>query len=124
MPELPEVEIVKRVLEPQIRGQIITEITINNPQAVARPGAETFCGIIKGQKIAGMERRGKFLSLCLQSGDRILLHLRMTGCLLAAPATWPMEKHTHVVFQLQKEKGCQEMPARSKHRRGDRQHLC
>ena len=47
-----------------------------------------------------MKRRGKFLIFRLESGERIIIHLRMTGCLLLAPADYPEEKHTHIVFLL------------------------
>ena len=47
-----------------------------------------------------MARRGKFLVIRLNSSDRIIPHLRMTGCLLLTPADYPKEKHTHIIFQL------------------------
>ncbi|MDO4573337.1 MAG: DNA-formamidopyrimidine glycosylase, partial [Clostridia bacterium] len=47
-----------------------------------------------------MTRRGKILIITLEGGERIILHLRMTGCLLLAPADLPEEKHTHLVFRL------------------------
>lgn len=47
-----------------------------------------------------MGRRGKFLTVQLESGDYFTLHLRMTGCLLAVPPDYPAEKHTHIVFRL------------------------
>lgn len=47
-----------------------------------------------------MTRRGKFLTIWLNSNDRIILHLRMTGCLLLTPADDPEEKHTHIIFSL------------------------
>lgn len=100
MPELPEVETVRRVIEPQIRGSIITGVTLNRPEVVARPAADRFVRDITGQTIVSMSRRGKFLCVWLDGGDHIVLHLRMTGCLLVTPAAEPEEKHTHVVFHL------------------------
>lgn len=100
MPELPEVETVKRVLEPQIRGLTITQVTVKRPEIIAYPDAEKFCRLAAGQTISHMERRGKFLLLHLCSCDRIILHLRMTGCLLLTPPDLPEEKHTHIVFSL------------------------
>lgn len=82
MPELPEIEAVRRVIEPQIKGLAVRRITANRPEVIAHPGADEFCRQITGQVFAGTRRRGKFLILCLESGDRIILHLRMTGCLL------------------------------------------
>ncbi len=100
MPELPEVETVKQVLEPQIRRLSIQEIVINRPEIIEHPAADAFCGRLAGQTFDHIERRGKFLLLWLESGDHIVLHLRMTGCLLITPADMPEEKHTHLVFRL------------------------
>lgn len=55
---------------------------------------------MRGQVISSMERRGKFLIIRLQNESRIILHLRMTGCLLVTPPDYPMEKHTHIIMQL------------------------
>lgn len=100
MPELPEVETIRRVLEPQIQGLTITAVTVNRPEVIARPAAEAFCQALTGQTISAMTRRGKFLGVTFQSGDHIILHLRMTGCLLVTPTDYPMETHTHVIFHL------------------------
>ena len=100
MPELPEVETVKRVIGPQIKGRLIENVIVNRPEVISHPGAEEFCSKIKGQTISGMERRGKFLMIFLDSGDQIIVHLRMTGCLLLAAPEIEAEKHTHVVFYL------------------------
>ncbi|MCM1267294.1 MAG: bifunctional DNA-formamidopyrimidine glycosylase/DNA-(apurinic or apyrimidinic site) lyase [Bacteroidales bacterium] len=100
MPELPEVETVKRVIEPQIKGRLIEKVTVKRPEVVAYPAADEFCGQLAGQTVSRMERRGKFLMICLHEEDRIILHLRMTGCLLLVPKELPEEKHTHIIFHL------------------------
>ncbi len=100
MPELPEIETIKRVIEPQIKGLAIQQITVNRPEVIARPAADEFCRQITAQIFTEIRRRGKFLILCMDSGDRLVLHLRMTGCLLMTPADYPEEKHTHLVFHL------------------------
>lgn len=100
MPELPEVEAVRRALEPQLRGLTIEDVEVRRPEVVAHPGAETFRERLTGQAFAGMARRGKFLLLQLESGGRIVVHLRMTGCLLLTPAELAEEKHTHLIFRL------------------------
>ncbi len=100
MPELPEIETIKRVLEPQLQGLAMEEIIVRLPEVTAHPQAEEFCRLLKGQIISHMERRGKFLLIWMDSRDRIILHLRMTGCLMLAPAGFPEEKHTHIVFRL------------------------
>mgnify|MGYP005781667745 CR=1 FL=1 len=100
MPELPEIEAIKRVIEPQIKGLAVQRITAGRPEVIAHPSADEFCRRIVGQMFARIERRGKFLILCTESGDRIILHLRMTGCLLVTSVDYPEEKHTHLVFHL------------------------
>lgn len=82
MPELPEVETIRRIIEPQLAGQTILHVTINNPQIVAYPEAEAFEKLLTGQMVKGISRRGKFLTVHFESGDRMTLHLRMTGQLL------------------------------------------
>ncbi len=100
MPELPEVETIKRVLEPQIQGLTIMNVTVKRPEVVAYPFADAFCRLLTGQTISHMTRRGKFLSIVLDSEDRILVHLRMTGCLLLTPKDFAAEKHTHIILSL------------------------
>lgn len=100
MPELPEVETIKRVLEPQIQGLQIINITVRRPEIIAHPTWEEFCTLLPGQKISSMKRRGKFLGVLLESGDYFMLHLRMTGGLLYTPPDYPEEKHTHIIFKL------------------------
>ena len=100
MPELPEVEAIRRVLEPQVQGLTIQEIAVHRPEIIEHPSADEFCGRLIGQTFDRAERRGKFLLFWLESGGHIVLHLRMTGCLLITPADMPEEKHTHLVFRL------------------------
>ena len=100
MPELPEVETIKRVLEPQIKGLKIMNITVEKPEVISRPTADEFCNLLIGQQISSVSRRGKFLIIHTDGRDNIILHLRMTGCLLVTPTDYPQEKHTHVIFHL------------------------
>lgn len=100
MPELPEVETIKRILEPQLVGRTITSLALNRPEIVEHPASEAFVAAVTGATITGLGRRGKYLSVLLENGGRIVLHLRMTGCLLVTPTDWQEEKHTHLVFHL------------------------
>lgn len=100
MPELPEVEAIRRVLEPQIKGLMIRQATVDRPEVIAYPAANEFCSRLTGQVFDRITRRGKFLVIWLKSGGRIIIHLRMTGCLLLTPADCPEEKHTHMVLRL------------------------
>lgn len=101
MPELPEVEAAKRVLEPQICGITIGSVLVRRPEIIAHPSAGDFCQRLTGRTFLRLERRGKFLIAPLSGGDRMILHFRMTGCLLLTPAGYPEEKHTHLVFRLE-----------------------
>lgn len=62
MPELPEIETVKNVIEPQIKGLKIKRVTINRPEIIERPAAENFSEQITGQTITEMSRRGNYLT--------------------------------------------------------------
>ncbi len=100
MPELPEVETIKRVIEPQIQGCMITKVAVRRPEVAAYPEADEFCRRLTGQTGSHMARQGKFLIIHLENKERIVLHLRMTGGLLLASAQCPEEKYTHVVFSM------------------------
>lgn len=87
MPELPEVETVRRVLEMQIRGLAVESLTVG-----AAGGRRTSHGrgvLPRGGRPELRPHRpaGKFLLFMLDDGGHIVLHLRMTGCLLLAPPT-------------------------------------
>lgn len=100
MPELPEVETIKTVIAPQIQGLKISEIIIKRPDIIAHPEADKFYALAKDRTVKAMSRRGKFMIITLDSESRIVLHLRMTGCLLLAPPELPEENHTHIIFRL------------------------
>ncbi len=100
MPELPEVETVKRVIKPQIMGRRIVSVDVHHPQIIAYPDAESFALNLTGRIITDMKRRGKFLALLFENKDRLILHLRMTGQLLVTPAEHDIEKHTHLIVGL------------------------
>ena len=105
MPELPEVETVRRIIEPQIKGKRVLSVEIRNPQIIAYPSVDKFSDLLLGQTVMGMNRRGKLLSILFENGDRLFLHLRMTGQLLVTPSGFPEEKHTHLILNLSD--GCQ-----------------
>src|SRR5437764_8369384 len=98
MPELPEVEVVRRGLEQGISGRRIAAVDVNHPRAVRRhlAGPDDFKALLRGRTIEGARRRGKYLWLPLDSGDAILAHLGMSGQLLCQPASAPDEPHLRV----------------------------
>lgn len=101
MPELPEVETIKTVIAPQIQGLKISEIILKRPDIIAYPAAEKFCEIASNRTVTAVSRRGKFLIISLENDSRIILHLRMTGCLLLTPSDFPEEKHTHIILRFE-----------------------
>lgn len=100
MPELPEVETVKRTLNQLVTGKTISRVSVFLPRIIIRPDdAEVFCAELSGQKIRQIERRGKFLRFLLD--DSVLVsHLRMEGRYGLYRAEEPVEKHTHVIFHF------------------------
>ena len=100
MPELPEIETVKRTLEPLISGAVITDCRISRPELVHHPTAEEYLAAIVGQQIKTTGRRGKFLLIELTGGDTMIAHLRMTGRFLCVEPDAPYLPHTHIVWQL------------------------
>ena len=91
MPELPEVETIRRFLEngtaevPSLIGQTISAVSLFWSRSLATPTPEIFAAFLKGRKITTLERRGKFLILVLDEGY-LLFHLRMSGDLRTDPA--------------------------------------
>ena len=98
MPELPEVETVRTVLYPFVVGQQIADVSVNLPKVVANLTPRQFVAKMTGQAITAFTRRGKFLTLHLQSGDYVVVHFRMTGTLTVENPTTPSEKHTNLVL--------------------------
>jgi formamidopyrimidine-DNA glycosylase len=98
VPELPEVEVVRRGLARWVVGRTIERVEVGHPRAVRRhlPGADDFTGRLAGRRIEAACRRGKYLWLPLDSGDAVLAHLGMSGQLLVEPPATPDELHLRV----------------------------
>ena len=81
MPELPEVETIRRALEPHIVGRRFERVQIDD-QRLVRPFEPTAVAAeLEGERVAALERRGKYLIVRFESGRVLLIHLRMTGSL-------------------------------------------
>ncbi len=102
MPELPEVEVVRRGLERHVVGHRLDEVSVLHPRPVRRhlAGPENFAAVLAGRQVVAARRRGKYLWLPLDSGDAVLAHLGMSGQLLVQPAGAPDERHLRVRFGL------------------------
>jgi formamidopyrimidine-DNA glycosylase len=98
MPELPEVETIRRQLAPHVEGRTITRIQVLDPRWTSPEPARTVEAALDGRLIERLGRRGKYLLWELSGDIHLLVHLRMTGSLLFDPAREP--PHTRVRFQL------------------------
>lgn len=85
MPELPEVETVRRTLDPLLRDRIISEFTLGWHRTLEHPALDHFSEVVTGATVTGVARRGKLILIQLSTGDAITVHLRMTGELLYLP---------------------------------------
>jgi formamidopyrimidine-DNA glycosylase len=107
MPELPEVEAVRRRLEPAMRGARITHVLLRRAN-LRRPFPPAFASRLEGRRIRAIDRRGKYLLVALDSGDTVLMHLGMSGSFRidrrqkrrTATAEEMADRHDHVVFTL------------------------
>ena len=85
MPELPEVESVRRQLEPALRGRHFERVEILDSRLVRPYEPAEVAAELEGERVASVERRGKYLVVGFESGRVLLIHLRMTGSLRHAP---------------------------------------
>ncbi len=100
MPELPEVETVCRILSPDLLGCRIERVTLNRKDVIAHPRASVFAEALCPKTATAITRRGKYIQILFDDRARLIVHLRMTGCLLILPREAPQEKHTHVILDL------------------------
>ncbi len=98
MPELPEVEVVRRGLAQWVTGRTVAAVEVLHPRAVRRhlEGPEDFAGRLAGVELLSAQRRGKYLWLPTSSGEALVGHLGMSGQLLVQPADAEDEKHLRV----------------------------
>ncbi|MEW6425425.1 MAG: bifunctional DNA-formamidopyrimidine glycosylase/DNA-(apurinic or apyrimidinic site) lyase [Bacillota bacterium] len=105
MPELPEVETIKRTLEGKIKDLSITAVEVILPKIIKTPDPQELAACLPGKKIKKLERRGKYLLIHFSENLVLVIHLRMTGRLVYSRPDDPLPPHTHVVFHL--DNGCQ-----------------
>jgi formamidopyrimidine-DNA glycosylase len=86
MPELPEVETVRRRLEPVLTGRLLARVEIRDPRLTRPLDPREVAAELEGERIAVVDRRGKYLILRFESGRALLIHLRMTGTVLTGDA--------------------------------------
>jgi formamidopyrimidine-DNA glycosylase len=100
MPELPEVETIKNELMPHVIGRRVAGITLGWKGIVKQPSPEDFCARLVGQGITWISRRGKYLIFSLDSGQALIIHLKMTGSLLLNHASDEPDKFIRAILHL------------------------
>jgi formamidopyrimidine-DNA glycosylase len=102
MPELPEVEVVRRGLERLVVGRTIESVRVLNARSTRRHllGPQDFADRLTGRVIVGARRRGKYFWLPLDDGAAIVGHLGMSGQLLVQPTTAPPPPQLRIVLTL------------------------
>ena len=102
MPELPEVEVVRRGLARWVTGARLGDVEVLHPRPVRRheAGPEDFAARLRGAVVTDVVRRGKFCWLELDSGEALLAHLGMSGQVLLRPPDAERERHLRVRLAL------------------------
>ena len=111
VPELPEVETIRRDLDREFTGKRITSVVVSGLRSIRRhegvdgvDGVETFTIRLVGRRLESVVRKGKYLLLKLDSGDVLVAHLGMSGQLLLVDAQAAIERHTHVIIDFSPDK--------------------
>ncbi len=101
MPELPEVETLRRLLEPQLVGRAFAAVEILDPRLTAPREPRVVARALRGERVAALGRRGKYLLVRFESGRVLLIHLRMSGSLrhVAGPQL-PDDPYRRAVVEL------------------------
>lgn len=100
MPELPEVETVRRGLQIQLAEATIKSVNVLRPDSVAYPSVPDFVRLLTGRTFRSVDRRGKYLLLHLSEGAGMVAHLRMSGRLLVLQAAGQEPGHVRIRLQL------------------------
>jgi formamidopyrimidine-DNA glycosylase len=100
MPELPEVEHVVRALRPAIVGRKILAAELRLKRTAPELSARVFNRRLTGSTISAVERRGKHILIQLDSGEVLIVHLRMTGKFVSLATEDSLLPHSHVILYL------------------------
>lgn len=100
MPEMPEVETIRRTLTDKVTGKRIASVEVLLPRLIKWPTAEQFRAVVTDVTISRLARRGKYLLFYLDNGYVMVVHLRMTGRLYYIKKGTPPDRFTRVVFTL------------------------
>ncbi len=98
MPELPEVETIRRHLAPRLEGRRLDALVVHDPRWCLPLTPDALAGACGGRRVERLDRRGKYLVMAFEDDVFLLMHLRMTGTLLFEPAV--DEPYRRVTFGL------------------------
>ena len=108
MPELPEVETVRRGIASRVVGRRILDVDFGRERSVRRVGREAVELGLRDATMVDARRRGKYILCPLDTGDEVMIHLRMSGRVLVEPVGTTRPAHTHVVLLLEERDGVRE----------------
>ena len=100
MPELPEVEVLRRSLEPMIVGDSVQAVTVADPRLRERVEVDRLEALTIGRKVVGARRRAKYLLVDLDNEHSLVVHLGMSGRLTLVPKDTPRLRHEHVSLSM------------------------
>ncbi|MEY2583574.1 MAG: formamidopyrimidine-DNA glycosylase [Ilumatobacteraceae bacterium] len=100
MPELPEVETVRRGMVSFVVGRRIDRVEVGRERTVRRTSRQALIDGLTGATITSIGRRGKYIVCSLDTGDSLMIHLRMSGRVLVTETGSSRPDHTHVVLHL------------------------
>ena len=100
MPELPEVETVRKDLADKITGRAIQGVWTDTPAMLRGQSVSDFAFAVNGARVNRVSRRGKYLLIVLSNGLTMVAHLKMTGQLLVVANGEPVERWTHAIIEL------------------------
>lgn len=99
MPELPEVEVVRRGLEPHLKGKMVHRVVLRETR-LRWPVDPSLPGLLEGRALTALERRGKYLLARFTNGT-LIMHLGMSGNLRFMEAAVPILRHDHIDLEFE-----------------------
>ena len=100
MPELPEVEVLRRSLEPRLAGRRIEAVEVLAPALREPLDRRALRRRLEGRAVVSLRRRGKYLLVDVEGGSTLVIHLGMSGRLTLVPLDAPREPHEHLALRL------------------------
>jgi formamidopyrimidine-DNA glycosylase len=100
LPELPEVEVLRRTIESTVVGDGIESIDVRDRRLREPVDTRTLRRLLVGRRVTEIGRRAKYLLIHIEGGSTLVVHLGMSGRLTVAPGDAPREPHEHVVLRL------------------------